>query len=159
MTTTLTVPQVPKMIREALCVAEHAVNQNVADINKHGAPQVLAALINECDRHRPTGPDGKHGGRHTPTCGCEDVPLPAYAPSASVSRAASALLDVDHGVNAHLYEPRYSSASAIVAAAIDADELAGHLHALHAGSRGSTTCGTCDFRAQYLRGMILGEGQ
>lgn len=152
MTTTLTVPQVPKMVREALCVAEHAVNQNVADINKHGAPDVLAALINECDRHRPTGPDGKHGDRHTPTCGCEDVPLSPYAPTASVLRAAG-VLQRDGG------DLPVPTTLRMLAAAIDADELAGHLHALHAGAWGSITCGTCDRRARYLRGMILGEGQ
>ena len=29
-------------------------------------------LVAEIDRHRPLGPDGKHGDLHTPTCGCED---------------------------------------------------------------------------------------
>lgn len=72
--TTLTVPDCPKMLREALCVAEHAVNLNVEPQNQHGAPRILAALIRECDRHRPLGPNGKHGDRHTPTCGCDDVP-------------------------------------------------------------------------------------
>lgn len=74
MTTTLTVSTSPKMVREALCVAAHAVNMHVTEINQHGAPEVLAALIRECDRHRPLGPDEKHGQRHTPTCGCEDMP-------------------------------------------------------------------------------------
>lgn len=31
----------------------------------------LQGLIDECDRHRPLGPDGKHI-EHTETCGCED---------------------------------------------------------------------------------------
>lgn len=72
--TTLTVPFGPKMLREALCVAQHAVRTHVTADNHHGAPEALEALIRECDRHRPLGPDGKHGQRHTLTCGCDDVP-------------------------------------------------------------------------------------
>lgn len=75
MSTTLTIADGPKMLREALCVAEHAVNRNIEPQNQHGAPRILAALIAECDRHRPLGPDGKHGDRHTDTCGCDDMPL------------------------------------------------------------------------------------
>jgi hypothetical protein len=30
----------------------------------------LQVLIDECDRMRPLGPDGKHGDRHTVECGC-----------------------------------------------------------------------------------------
>src|SRR5690606_25377596 len=71
--TTLTIPGGPKMIREALCVAEGATLRNVGKQNLHGAREVLGALIQECDRHRPLGPDGKHGDRHTATCGCDDV--------------------------------------------------------------------------------------
>lgn len=29
-------------------------------------------LIRQIDKHRPLGPDGKHGDRHTKHCGCED---------------------------------------------------------------------------------------
>lgn len=36
----------------------------------------LNKLINEIDRHRPLGSDGKHGNNHTPSCGCEDTPTP-----------------------------------------------------------------------------------
>lgn len=64
--TTLTISGGPKMIREALCVAQ-------ASAGNH-ANKVLSALIDECDRHRPLGPDGKHGQRHTTTCGCDDIP-------------------------------------------------------------------------------------
>lgn len=31
----------------------------------------IGRLIVDIDRQRPIGPDGKHGGRHTSTCGCE----------------------------------------------------------------------------------------
>lgn len=71
--TTLTIPGNPKAIREALCVAESATLRNVDEQNRHGAREVLGALIQECDRHRPPGPDGKHGNRHTALCGCDDV--------------------------------------------------------------------------------------
>lgn len=80
-TVTLTIPGDPKMVREALCVAQHAVNQHITSPNLHGAPGVLTALIRECDRHRPLGPDGKHGDRHTPTCGCDDNPLTEQEPT------------------------------------------------------------------------------
>lgn len=73
-TTTLTIPGDPKTIREALCVAEGATLQNVDKRNLYGAREVLGALLKECDRHRPLGPDGKHGNRHTVTCGCDDAP-------------------------------------------------------------------------------------
>lgn len=72
--TTLTIPGDPKMIREALWVADHATRWNIDEEDWHGAREVLSALIQECDRHRPLGPDGKHGNRHTATCGCDDVP-------------------------------------------------------------------------------------
>ena len=55
----------PKMLRETLCRMQ-ALATDPYDINR------LQLLINACDWHRPLGPDGKHGNRHTPTCGCED---------------------------------------------------------------------------------------
>lgn len=64
-----------KGLREALCAAQ----SHLLTWMPHGyQPQIfkLQELINECDRHRPLGPDGKHGDRHTATCGCEDKPLP-----------------------------------------------------------------------------------
>lgn len=60
-----------KLLREALCIAQTAINESPVNwsdsINKR-----LGRLINELDKHRPLGPDGKHGDRHTKTCGCED---------------------------------------------------------------------------------------
>lgn len=53
-----------KMLRETLCRAQNDANDS--DMRR------LSALIAEIDRHRPLGPDGKHGDLHTPTCGCED---------------------------------------------------------------------------------------
>ena len=59
-----------KMLRETLCVAQTYVG--LSDNSRklqHSA--TLQQLINECDRHRPLGSDGKHGNRHTKTCGCD----------------------------------------------------------------------------------------
>jgi len=55
-----------RRLREALCRAETGSGA------LHRA--VLGSLIDEIDRHRPLGPDGTHGDRHTATCGCEDAP-------------------------------------------------------------------------------------
>jgi hypothetical protein len=53
-----------KMLREVLCEAQNATP-------KISSKARLQILINEIDRHRPLGPDGKHGELHTSTCGCE----------------------------------------------------------------------------------------
>ena len=62
----------PKMLRESLCLAQAAlyISPYNSDYIKSHAER-LQRLINECDRHRPLGPDGKHGDRHTDTCGCD----------------------------------------------------------------------------------------
>jgi len=62
-----------KMTREALCVAQTVINARGGSGVAHLVRQ-LQRLINECDRHRPIGADGRHGNLHTPTCGCEDKP-------------------------------------------------------------------------------------
>lgn len=59
----------PKMLRETLCLAQAAIIA-VSQAPQHHLDS-LQRLIAECDRHRPLGPDGKHGNRHTPTCGCD----------------------------------------------------------------------------------------
>ena len=61
----------PKMLRETLCLAQTALAHmsSSPSLDQHMA--TLQRLIDECDRHRPLGPDGKHGDRHTATCGCE----------------------------------------------------------------------------------------
>lgn len=69
--TTLDVPDSPKMLRETLCFAQGAVLRS-GDPRAQSHSARLQRLIDECDRHRPLGPDGKHGDRHTPTCGCEN---------------------------------------------------------------------------------------
>lgn len=73
--TSLTIPHDPKAIREALCLTWAALVCRYMHLDgADHAARVLNALIQECDRHRPLGPDGKHGDRHTATCGCDDVP-------------------------------------------------------------------------------------
>ena len=73
--TVLDVPDDPKQLRETLCIAQSSLACRPTDgsiLAEHMAR--LQRLIDECDRHRPLGPDGKHGTRHTPTCGCETPP-------------------------------------------------------------------------------------
>ena len=49
---------------------EHLAQQSTfaPDAETLAAIQQLVAVL---DRHRPLGPNGKHGGLHTLTCGCE----------------------------------------------------------------------------------------
>jgi hypothetical protein len=73
---TYDVPDSPKMLRETLCDAQvHFLNSVWLDeVPKQAHVARLQRLIDACDAHRPLGPDGKHGNRHTATCGCEDQP-------------------------------------------------------------------------------------
>lgn len=65
------VPDTPKMLRETLCVAQARIGNSPYDESrKQEHINRLQRLIDECDRHRPLGPDGKHGDLHTATCGC-----------------------------------------------------------------------------------------
>lgn len=61
------VPADLKLLRELLC----AIQAGVWHDNDTSRAQ-MQGLIDEIDRHRPLGPDGKHGDRHTASCGCED---------------------------------------------------------------------------------------
>ncbi len=62
-----------KALRETLCLAQSAINHWPADEHaKPGHVARLQGLIDDIDRQRPLGPDGKHDNRHTPTCGCEE---------------------------------------------------------------------------------------
>jgi hypothetical protein len=70
---TYEVPDGPKMLRETLCVAQSLIgNSNLNADRRTEHVNRLQRLINECDRHRPVGPDGKHGDLHTETCDCDD---------------------------------------------------------------------------------------
>lgn len=69
------IPDDPKMLRETVCFAQSAV------LHYYGRDErmlthvaLLGRLVVACDRLRPLGPDGKHGDRHTASCGCEDKP-------------------------------------------------------------------------------------
>lgn len=76
MTTDYTITDDPKMLRETLCVAQGAIGILPDDGRNGEHIDRIGRLITECDRHRPLGPNGKHGDRHTTTCGCEDDQLP-----------------------------------------------------------------------------------
>ncbi|MDQ0376542.1 hypothetical protein [Amycolatopsis thermophila] len=69
-----------KMIRETLCVAQAALTHGARAAGQRAAEHSarLGRLIDDIDRQRPLGPDGKHGNRHTGTCGCEDVEPPRH---------------------------------------------------------------------------------
>ena len=63
------------MVREAICVAQTWLG-GVHDTGQaERASRTLGRLIEDIDRQRPLGPDGKHDDRHTATCGCEDGEL------------------------------------------------------------------------------------
>lgn len=64
-----TIDSNPKMLRETLCIAQGMLNEFGYEWH-HG--KSIQLLIDECDRMRPLGPDGKHGNLHTDECGCED---------------------------------------------------------------------------------------
>jgi hypothetical protein len=65
-----------KMLRETLCRVQgdaasywHEYGSTDDRIQVH--IERLDRIIEEIDRQRPLGADGKHGNRHTATCGCE----------------------------------------------------------------------------------------
>jgi hypothetical protein len=80
--TTLTTGDTPKMLRETLAMASTALQRYEGmDVLNAGHVDRIRRLIAECDRHRPLGPDGTHGDRHTLTCACEDVPTGLLPPT------------------------------------------------------------------------------
>lgn len=63
----------PKMMRETLCLAQSEIgNSPWNEDRKQEHIDRLQRLIDACDSLRPLGPDGKHGNRHTGSCGCVD---------------------------------------------------------------------------------------
>ena len=65
-------PDSLKSIREAICLAQSALGRwTFPGDRPEDRSATLGRLIEDIDRQRPLGPDGKHGGRHTATCGCE----------------------------------------------------------------------------------------
>jgi hypothetical protein len=83
-----------KTLRETLCRAQWALNfvRTGSNPNVSAWPEYdsdhLQSLIGEIDRHRPLGPNGKHGNLHTQTCGCDDA-----WPQLPVGRSQSDQLD------------------------------------------------------------------
>jgi hypothetical protein len=78
---TYAVPLSPKTLRETINVATHALRELEkahpgynAGGTIHSHIERLEQIGAECDRKRPTGPDGKHNNRHTPECGCSPHP-------------------------------------------------------------------------------------
>ena len=61
-----------KMLRETFCVAQTWIGQAPTGGRNLEHIERLQRLIDDVDRQRPLGPNGKHGDRHTATCGCED---------------------------------------------------------------------------------------
>lgn len=64
-----------KMVRETLCIAQTAISRDVMS-GVHWSESVtkrLQRMIDEIDRQRPLGTDGKHDDLHTETCGCPDM--------------------------------------------------------------------------------------
>lgn len=61
-----------KSVRETLCLAQSALAHWPYDEEaKPYHMERLSRLIADIDIQRPLGPDGKHGNRHTATCGCD----------------------------------------------------------------------------------------
>lgn len=56
----------PKMLREHLC-------QQQTFAPDRFTRSEMQRLIDVLDLHRPLGSNGKHDGRHTPTCGCAAI--------------------------------------------------------------------------------------
>lgn len=65
----------PKMLRETLCLAQHALAEQIGGRPGRQHVRRLQHLIDACDELRPLGANGKHDDRHTAHCGCEDNPL------------------------------------------------------------------------------------
>jgi hypothetical protein len=59
-----------KMLRETLCVAQTRIG-NSTELRAGEHLGRLGRLLDDIDRQRPLGADGKHGNLHTRTCGCE----------------------------------------------------------------------------------------
>lgn len=55
-----------KKLRETLC----AVQNGAAGADRMNHSERVGRIIAEIDRQRPLGSNGKHGDRHTATCGC-----------------------------------------------------------------------------------------
>jgi hypothetical protein len=61
-----------KMIRETLCVAQSAIVSHYGRPTAQSDVDRIQRLIDDIDKQRPLGPDGKHGDLHTEWCQCKD---------------------------------------------------------------------------------------
>lgn len=89
----LNIDATPKMIKETM-----ARIQSLAPSSSGPDSDIVQKIIDECDRHRPIGPEGRHGQLHTETCGCEDVPVgnEPHVPSGSVSYVGEVGVEFTH---------------------------------------------------------------
>ena len=93
--TAYVVPDGPKALKETLAVAGAWLALS-DDPRKFEHILRLGRLIAECDRHRPIGPDGKHGNRHTPTCGCLDKLPPGLDAAIDAAYADGSIFSENH---------------------------------------------------------------
>lgn len=64
-----------KSVGEALSYAECALLNFYPEGRRRDMyAKIIADLLADVRRQRPVGPDGKHGNRHTETCGCGTEP-------------------------------------------------------------------------------------
>lgn len=84
------IPISPKMLLETLCVVEHALHalEKARPGYNAGGPVSthlgrIRHLMDECERKRPTGSNGKHDDRHTPECGCGSRSARSHPPLAN----------------------------------------------------------------------------
>ena len=89
-----------KAFREFLCrISVDMENNYVAGYNEWDKQQV-EKLIEQIDVFRPLGPNGKHGNRHTPFCGCEDIPqspVPTVTMEVFFDRAKASVMEEERG--------------------------------------------------------------
>ncbi len=112
---TLTVPDSIKMLRETLSVAQNRIGNSPLDKGQRREHMDrLGRLIDDCERQRPTGPDCKHGDRHTPTCGCDLSRLVAKMRSVDIPALTEA-------IRVHFSQGRHGYSNAACAGAIAAE--------------------------------------
>lgn len=101
---TISTPDSLKMVREHLCLAQGRLNGYLGEQERR-AGEAIGRLIADIDRQRPLGPDGRHGDRHTATCGCA-----GHARNEQRSLAITAA-DIEHLQQQHPpvrdYDPTY----------------------------------------------------
>lgn len=62
-----------KMAREHLCRIQLGLNGDIYGMATESDYSWIQKTIDEIDKLRPLGSNGKHGKLHTPWCGCEDA--------------------------------------------------------------------------------------